>query len=263
MRTAPSCGREVRPDGIYERDGARASSLLHQTERFGLPSPDGKYLAIFTANSDVLKIQEIPTGKELQRLAPSSGGRVIQRASFSPDSSLLVISYGPGPAQQSSPSLANLQTQLRIWDVKSGRELRTIVVDSSAFEAGFSSDSRMLATLGSMGQVALWDAGSGSRLRDLKSSPMDSFSSIMGGAQNPGAATPPTIDPRAIMKGSGKPGSMPNIPNMPNMADISSMMTNMMGSMSAGTMGRISHVDGFQSRWAYACDRGSGVEVEH
>lgn len=203
---------------------------------FGLPSPDGKYLASFSTNSDVMTIQEIPTGKELQRLAPASD-RVIHRASFSPDSTLVLISYGPNSSRQSSAatSVARLETQLRIWDVKSGRELRMIGIESTSFEAGFSNDGRVLATLGSMGQVSLWDAGSGSRLRDLKSSPMGNLSSIMGGAQNPGAANPGTIDPRAIMKSGGKPGSMPPIPNM---ADISSMMTNMMGSMSAGTMGR-------------------------
>ncbi len=201
----------------------------------GLPTPDGKYLASFTGNSDVLTLQEIPSGKEIHRLAPASGGRVVNRASFSPDSSRLLISYGANPSRQTTPSVANLQTQLRIWDVKSGKELRTIVVDSTASEAGFSSDGRVLATLGSMGQVSLWDAASGSKLRDLKSSPMGNLSSIMGGAQNPSAATPGMIDPRAIMKGGGKPGSMPA---MPNLADISSMMTNMMGAMSAGTMGQ-------------------------
>ncbi|HKO98943.1 MAG TPA: caspase family protein [Pyrinomonadaceae bacterium] len=198
---------------------------------FGLPSPDGKYLATFTANTDVLTIQEIPSGKQLQRLAPASEGRVVQRAAFSPDGTMILVSYGPNTTQQTpATGPAYLQTQLRIWDVKSGRELRTLVVDSSAFEAGFSSDGRMLATLGSMGQVSLWETNSGSRIRDLKSSPLGNLGSIMGGSQTPG-----TIDPKAIMKGAGKPGTMPQ---MPNMADISSMMTNMMGAMSAGTMGK-------------------------
>ena len=93
---------------------------------------------------------------------------------------MIMISYGPGANQQQNPTLADLQTQLKIWDVKSGRELRSLTLDSSSFEAGFSSDGRMLATLGSMGQVSLWDTASGSRVRELKSSPLGNLGSMMG-----------------------------------------------------------------------------------
>ena len=204
---------------------------------FGLPSPDGRYLATFTANSDVLTILEIPSGKQVYHLSPSTVGSVVQRASFSPDGTMIVTSYGPDPAKQQNSTMltpGSVDKQLKIWDVKTGRELRTVTLNASSFEAGFSSDGRTLATLGSMGEVSLWDTTSGSRLRDLKSSPLGNLGSMMGGA-NPGSITPGTIDPRAIMKGAGKPGTMPT---MPNMGDLSAMMTNMMGAMSAGTMGR-------------------------
>ncbi|MGI9068670.1 MAG: caspase family protein [Pyrinomonadaceae bacterium] len=199
---------------------------------FGLPSPDGKYLAAFTPNSDVLTILEVPGGKQLQRLAPSSSGSVVQRASFSPDGTMILTSYGPDQAQMQNPTLTprGLETQLKIWDVKSGRELRTLTLPASSFEAGFSSDGRAVATVGSMGEISLWDTASGNRLHELKSSPLGNLGSMTGATMNPGA-----INPAAIMRGAGKPGS---IPAMPNMADISSMMTNMMGAMSAGTMGR-------------------------
>jgi WD40 repeat protein len=175
---------------------------------------------------------EVPSGKTLQRLAPSSSGSVVQRATFSPDGTMILTSYGPNQAQMQNPTTTprGLETQLKIWEVKSGRELRTITLDASSFEAGFSSDGRMLATLGSMGQISLWDAASGSRLHELKSSPLGNLGSMTGGAMNPGSMNPGSINP-----GSIKPGQMPQ---MPNMADISSMMTNMMGAMSAGTMGR-------------------------
>ncbi|MDQ2920644.1 MAG: caspase family protein, partial [Acidobacteriota bacterium] len=198
----------------------------------GLPSPDGKYLAVFTTNSDVLNILEVPTGKQVQRLAPSSSGSVIQRASFSPDGTMILTSYGRSPQQQNPTPLrpGGLETQLKIWEVKSGRELRTLTLDAASFEAGFSPDGRMLATLGAMGQISLWDTTSGSRLRELTSSPLGNLGAMTGGMINPGA-----INPGSIKSGSIKPGSMPA---MPSMADISAMMTNMMGAMSAGTMGR-------------------------
>ena len=201
------------------REGRGARIITAPADNMlGLPSPDGKYLALFSPSSDALTIVEIPGGKLIQRLAPAATGSAVQRASFSSDSTMVQVTYGPGQAQQQNPTLANIGTKLKIWDVKSGRELHTMDLSASAFEAGFNPDGRMLATLGSMGEIALWDTATGSRLRDLKASPLGNLGSMTG-----------------VNPGSMKPGSMPQ---MPNMADISAMMTNMMGAMSAGTMGR-------------------------
>ncbi|CAN5600555.1 hypothetical protein BH20ACI3_BH20ACI3_14060 [soil metagenome] len=200
---------------------------------FGLPSPDGKLLSTFTMNSNVLTILEIPGGRQLQRLVPASGGGVVNRANFSPDGTLLLTMYGPDQQQQQKPSnsgMVNLENQLKIWEVKSGRELRSITLGLGASKAGFSSDGRTLATLGMMGQISLWDTESGSRIRDLTSSPLGNLGSL----GNTGSM-PSSINPGAIMNpGSTKSGSIA----MPNMTDMSAMMTNMMGAMSAGTMGQ-------------------------
>jgi len=67
---------------------------------FGMPGPDGKLLATFAMNSNVVTILEVPTGRQLQRLAPASGGGVINRVNFSPDGAMLVTAYGPEPQQQ-------------------------------------------------------------------------------------------------------------------------------------------------------------------
>jgi len=101
-------------------------------------------------------------------------------------------------------------SQVKIWDVKTGRELRALNTTEIPNDADFTADGRVIATIGGMGQISLWDAQTGSKLRDLSSSP---------------TLTPPVF----------KPGQMPN---MPNMADIAAMMTNVIGTMSAGTMGR-------------------------
>ena len=200
---------------------------------FGLPSPDGKLLATFTMNSNVLTILEVPSGRQLQRLAPASGGGVIQRVNFSPDGAMLLTTYGPNPEQQQQSSITNPggnENQLKIWDVKSGRELRSIALGlGGASKAGFNSDGRTMATLGAMGQISLWDTESGSRIRDLTSSPLGNFGSLA----NPASVTPGSINPGTI-NGSINPGSI----TMPNMTDMSAMMTNMMGAMSAGTMGQ-------------------------
>jgi hypothetical protein len=161
------------------------------------------------------------------------GEFVVQRVSFSADSGLLLAIYNPSEAQMRQASQLGQyrvsQNVVRIWDVKSGRELRTLQSASSANEAGFSADGRVLATLGSMGDISLWDTASGSKLRDLTSSPMAGINQMMQGVGGmTGGLTPGQLKKM-------KPGSMPQ---MPDLTAISGMMTNMMGSMSAGTMGR-------------------------
>src|SRR5205085_7056127 len=94
----------------------------------------------------------------------------------------------------------------------SGRELHSFAPSEIASEVEFTPDGRLIASIGSMGQISLWDAQSASKVRDLTSSPMSSL-------------TNPTL----------RPGQMPT---MPNMNDIAAMMTNVIGTMSAGTMGR-------------------------
>ena len=83
------------------------------------------------SNSNVITILEVPSGRQVQRLAPASGGGVVNRLSFSPDGTMLVTTYGPDPDQQQRTSTMNPgsnENQLKIWDVKSGRELRSIAL---------------------------------------------------------------------------------------------------------------------------------------
>ncbi len=181
---------------------------------YGLPSPNGRLLALFGPNSNAITILETPSGRQLHRLVPTTVGGSVQRASFSYDGIMLVSTYIQSQEQaQTTPGVLQgngIENQAKIWDLKSGRELRSINLGGIPSGAGFSQDGRILASFTSMGQVSLWDTQSGSKLRDLTPNPMVNLGSLT----------------------SIKPGQMPN------MADLSSMMTNMMGAMSAGTMGR-------------------------
>src|SRR5262249_8737981 len=134
---------------------------------------------------------------------------------FSRNGTLLAATYGPDPNAPIQPGSMTRGSSVKIWDVKSGTELRSIVGSDVPVEADFSDDGTMLATIGSMGEIVLWDTRSGSKLRELSASPMKNLSNMMSG---------------------GKPGRMPT--TMPNMADLTAMMTNALGTMSAGTMGR-------------------------
>jgi WD40 repeat protein/uncharacterized caspase-like protein len=209
--------------------GLRLTAATPSNQELGFPSPDGKLLAKFSPNGNTVSILEIPSGRKLQSLTPATDGRVVQRVNFSPDGSLLLAIYNPSESQMNQASRVGQsqinQNVVRIWEVKSGRELRTISPAAAANEAGFSSDGRVLATLGSMGDISLWDIASGSKLRDLTSSPLAGLNQMMQGV---GGMTPGQTKKM-------KPGNLPPMPDMTAMAD---MMTKLMGSMSAGTMGR-------------------------
>ncbi|HYK20078.1 MAG TPA: caspase family protein, partial [Pyrinomonadaceae bacterium] len=178
---------------------------------FGIASPDGRLLVLMKPNRNDLTIVESPSGRVLQTLTPSGEVGAVQRSRFNADGSLLAVIYGPREDQSRTGSFTR-GSQIKIWDVKSGRELRSFASGEIASEIEFTPDGRLLATITALGQVSLWDAQSASKVRDLTSSPMSSLAN-------------PTI----------KPGQMPT---MPNMADVAAMMTNMIGAMSAGTMGR-------------------------
>src|SRR5262249_46684102 len=157
---------------------------------------------------------EAPTGRQLQQFTPSGDTGVVQKMRFSADSKLLAVVYGPGDNQRPAPASPGSYmrgSQVKIWDVKSGRELHSLVSDGIPGEAEFSSDGSMIATIsagvGLMSQISLWDVQSGSKLRDLTTAPASSF-------------TPPVFNPGQIKRGQ--------MPQMPNMADMATMMTNIM-----------------------------------
>jgi WD40 repeat protein/uncharacterized caspase-like protein len=180
---------------------------------YGTASPDGKTVAVMRLNSNVLTIVESPSGRLLHTLTPYGDTGQITRSRFSADSSMLAVLYGPVEGLQPSPTMSFTRgSQVKIWDVKTGRELRSITLTEVPKEAEFTGDGRSIAIVGGMGQISLWDVQSGSKLRDLTASPMATF-------------TPPVI----------RPGQMPT---MPNMDDIAKMLTNTIGTMSAGTPGQ-------------------------
>jgi WD40 repeat protein len=192
------------------------------------PSPDGKLIALFAPSNSTITVLETPSGRQLQTLTRTTTNDGVSRVRFSPDGRLLAATYMETPNAQRPGTMPSLQSQVKIWEVTTGRELQTLTLGSSANEIGFSSDSRVLATIAS-GEVALWDVASGTRLRDLTASPMSKMT-------NP--STLPTPGSLPNISRGGKPGSMPNIANMPNMADMTAMMNDMLGTMAAGTMGR-------------------------
>lgn len=212
--TQLSSGGRTRWD-LRTGSGLRVIPAPASSEKtYGVPSPDGRVVAVMKPNSNVVSLVETPGGRQLFTLTPSGEAGVVEKLRFSADGTRLAVVHGAVEMGQapSGPTSYMRGSEVKIWDVKTGRELRALAANELPSEAEFSTDGRVVATIASMGQISLWDVQSGSKLRDLTSSPMASF-------------TPPQV----------KPGQMPTLPNM---ADIAAMMTNVMGTMAAGTMGR-------------------------
>lgn len=183
---------------------------------YGIVSPDGRTVAVMRPNASVLSIVESPSGRQLQNLAPSGELGMVQRARFSADGAMLAVVYGPREDQHPTSAASFTRgSQVKLWDVKGGRELHSLAPSEVPMEVEFTTDGKQLAMIGAMGQISLWDVQSGSKLRDLTSSPMSKI-------------TAPVFTP----------GQRPTMATMPNMDDIASMMTNMLGGLAAGTMGR-------------------------
>ena len=188
--------------------GVRTTPGTIERMAFGVATSDGRLLAVQKTNSSQVTIVESPSGKLLHTLAAPGDGGVVQRVRFSSDGTMLAVVYGVSDDQQPSMNASYTRgSQVKIWDVKTGRELRSLTSNDTPMHADFTADNRFLATAGMMGEISLWDVQSGQKVRDLAAY---------------------TGFPMANIK----PGQMPN------MADIATMMTNQIGAMAAGTMGQ-------------------------
>lgn len=200
---------------------------------FGMPAPDGKSIAMFAPNNNAITILETTTGRQLQTLTRTTTGGGVNRVTFSPDGHLLAARYMEDQGSPGPQTMGGLpSSQVKLWDVTSGREAQTLTLASAPSEVAFTADGRALLTVGGQGEVVLWDIASGNRLRNFAPTP----------AATPASSPFPNIGSfpnLGSLPNMGKAGSMPTIPNMPtNMADMSSMITNVLGTMTAGTMGK-------------------------
>ena len=91
----------------------------------------------------------------------------MSQTSFSADGTMLAVVYDAVDDQHPTPDSFTRGAQIKIWDLKTGRELRSITPGEIPSQAEFTADGRTLAVIGGMGQLSLWDVQSGSKLRDL------------------------------------------------------------------------------------------------
>jgi WD40 repeat protein/uncharacterized caspase-like protein len=191
-------------------------------KQMGMPSPDGKLIAMFAPNASTVTIYEAANGKTLQTLTRTNFDGGVERVRFSRDGRSLAVIYTTSKGVQQIGRMPS--SEVKIWDAVAGREIQTLLLSMPPVEADFSFDGKMLATVTSNGEITLWDVASGSRLRSLTTSAGQSW------------------DPMSMMRNMPTPGQMrrgqmPNIPR-PTTDQLNSMITNTLGAMTAGTMGR-------------------------
>jgi WD40 repeat protein len=113
--------------------------------------PGGKALA--SKGDAVLKLWEVPTGKQLRDFPLQPEGHVIQGFALSPDGKTLAT----GDA-----------TFVRLIDVAEGREVRRLKGSDVFSSVAFSPDGRLLASGYKGGSMALWEVASGKQIGSLR-----------------------------------------------------------------------------------------------
>ena len=123
----------------------------HTIEHISL-SPNGHVLMATFSDTNILKLWDVHTGKELHTLAGHQD--YIYDADFSPDGRFIVS--------------ASWDRTLKLWSVQTGAELHTLTGHHyRVVDVDFSPDGRFIVSASEDDTVKLWNAHTGSLLRSL------------------------------------------------------------------------------------------------
>ncbi len=122
-------------------------------------SPDGKRIAS-GADDGTMRLWEAATGRELLKIE----GFVEKNVFFG-----IGLAFSPDGKRVAGCGTSGTRTTLKVWDVATGREMRTFNGNSGVpVSQAFSPDGTRIATAGDDGLVRIWDAANGQELFDFK-----------------------------------------------------------------------------------------------
>jgi WD40 repeat protein len=136
-------------------------------------SPDNRTLASVAEGDDkVVRLWDMASGKQLRRLEHP---RAVLAVSFAPDG--MTLASGGGATMQDWPQRKPNPSGVRLWDVATGKLLRTLEGHQQLIvSVAFSADGRMLASGSWDGTTRLWDVTAGKESRKLNGPPACSLS---------------------------------------------------------------------------------------
>jgi WD40 repeat protein len=155
-------------------------------------APDGKSVASRGAADSTIRLYETASGKELRQIpiplpqAPGGFGGAAVRLVVNPGSGMgaLSLAFSPDGRILASPAFGNgpplpgagatASTTLNLWDVATGKEIRTIALKPQHGFANlvFSPDGRTLAAENPDQTVSLWESASGKERAHLGTAPV-------------------------------------------------------------------------------------------
>ena len=119
-------------------------------------SPDGRMIAGGINESEVICIWSATTGEQLRSMRENAPNALhwVNTVAFSVDSKIVASGSEDG--------------NLYLWDVATGRRLKTITEDTeNIFSVAFSSDGRTLASGNAGNTIRLWNIATGEKLKTL------------------------------------------------------------------------------------------------
>jgi len=144
---------------VWDVQTGKRLRSLPASDKFGVGvvsfSPDGRFLA--STGGDAIKVWHTSTWQQARTLAGHKSGAVAD-ISFSPDGEVLASASG-----------GREDGNIKLWDMRSGQQLRSLHGSHFGFHSvSFSPNQELLASASHDGSIKLWNAKSGQEVRTMR-----------------------------------------------------------------------------------------------